>query len=53
MGIKCRDCKYCYTNDSMDGLYICVNANSQSFGEYTGLCCEEDCEDGEEDGNDI
>lgn len=52
MGIKCRDCKYCYTNDSMDGLYICVNGHSENFGEYTGLCCEDDCEDGEEDGND-
>ena len=42
---KCRDCDYCYTNESMDGLYICVNGNSEQFGNYTGLCCEDDCED--------
>lgn len=48
--MKCRDCKWCYTNETMDfGLYICVNGHSENFGEYTGLGCEDDCEDGEED----
>ena len=42
---KCRDCKYCYTNETMDALYICVNGNSGNFNSVTGLCCEDDCED--------
>lgn len=45
--MKCRYCKWCYTNETMDTLYICVNGNSGNFGTYTGLCCEDDCEDGE------
>ena len=45
--MKCRDCKWMYSNETMDGLYICVNGNSESFGAYTGICCEDDCEDGE------
>lgn len=44
--MKCRDCHYMYTNETLDGLYICTNANSQNFGGYTGLCSEEECEDG-------
>lgn len=46
--MKCRDCKYMYQNETMDGLYICVNYNSENFREYTGICCENECEDGEE-----
>jgi hypothetical protein len=45
--MKCRDCKYCYTNETMDGLYICVNGKSENLGNFTGLYCEDDCEDGE------
>ena len=41
---KCRDCDYYYTNDTMDGLYICVNYNSEHFGDYT-VCCDDECED--------
>lgn len=44
--MKCRDCEYMYTNDTMDGLYICVNGKSENFGNYTGICCEDDCKDG-------
>lgn len=32
----------------MNGLYICVNGNSENFGQYTGICCEDDCENGVE-----
>ena len=42
---KCRDCEYLYTNETMDGLYICANANSENFREFTGLCCEDNCKD--------
>lgn len=42
---KCIDCKYCYTNETMDELFICVNGNSDKFGSYTGYCCTDDCED--------
>lgn len=46
--MKCRDCKWMYTNETMGSLYICVNANSESFGEYTGILSEDECEEGEE-----
>lgn len=44
--MKCRDCKYFYTNSTMNGLYICVNADCENFGSYTGLMCEDDCSQG-------
>ena len=34
-----------YKNDTMNGLYLCVNGNSSNLGNFTGLCCEDDCED--------
>lgn len=45
--MKCRDCKY-MDEVGESGLYICTNEESQNFMEYTGICCEDDCEDGEE-----
>lgn len=45
--MKCRDCRYMFTNETLGGLYICVNENSENFGGYTGLCSEDECEDGE------
>ena len=45
--MKCRDCKWCYNNETMGELYICVNGTSGNFGEYTGLCCEDECKEGE------
>ena len=36
-----------YSNETMGELYICVNGNSENFREFTGICCEDDCEDGE------
>ena len=47
--MKCRDCKYCYSNNTMHDLYICVNGNAENFGQFTGLLCEDDCPDGEEE----
>ncbi len=44
--MKCKDCDYMYTNDTMGGLYICVNGNCENFGNYTGIMCDDDCEDG-------
>ena len=46
--MKCRDCKWMYTNETMGSLYICVNANCQNFGEHTGILSEDECEDGED-----
>lgn len=44
----CRDCKWMYHNETMsDEEYICVNGKSANFGTFTGLCSEDDCEDGE------
>jgi len=42
---KCSDCNYCYTNETMDSLYLCVNGKSENFGSFTGLCSEDDCPD--------
>lgn len=47
--MKCRDCKYCYNNETMRDLYICVNGNAENFGSFTGLLSEDDCPDGEEE----
>ena len=44
--MKCRDCRYIYTNDAMNGWYICANGDSDKFGSYIGLLCEDDCDDG-------
>lgn len=45
--MKCRDCDYCYNNETMGSLYICVNGNADNFGQFTGLLNEDDCKDGE------
>lgn len=37
-----------YSNETMGGLYICVNGNCENFGEYTGECCEDECEERED-----
>ena len=42
---KCYECQYCYSNSTMGSLEICVNGNSDNFGNYTGVCCEDECED--------
>jgi len=41
----CYQCKYMYSNDTMDFLAICVNGRSENFGNYTGVLCEDECED--------
>ncbi|MCM1326944.1 MAG: hypothetical protein NC094_09005 [Bacteroidales bacterium] len=43
----CINCKY--MKEVGNELYICANENSENFMEYTGICCEDECEDGEED----
>lgn len=45
--MKCRDCKYMEPVGS-SGLYICTNENSENFMKYKGICCEDECGDGEE-----
>lgn len=42
---KCHDCKYCYSNETMGSLYLCVNGKADNFGEFIGLCSEYDCPD--------
>lgn len=42
--MKCRECKY--MDEFEDGLYRCTNHDSINYMIYTGLCCEDDCEDG-------
>ena len=43
---NCSDCDYCYSNSTMEGMYLCVNGSSDSFGEFVdGLgLAEEDME---------
>lgn len=50
--MKCRDCKWMYSNETMGDLYICVNGKSENLGNFTGICCEDDCDDGESWGGD-
>ena len=44
---NCSDCDYCYTNETLDGMYICVNGHSENWGnavDWLGLSDEEmDC----------
>ena len=47
--MKCRNCKYMEPAPEGNGLYVCANEQSDNFGAYTGLCCEDDREDGEEE----
>lgn len=47
MGIKCRDCIF-MEDYGTNNLYICKNPHSDNYGEFTGICCEDDCEDGED-----
>ena len=42
---KCRECKYCYANETMKDLYICVNGDSENFGQFTGICADDECVD--------
>ena len=36
-----------YSNETTKGLYLCVNGNAELFGEFVGICSEDDCEYGE------
>lgn len=47
----CRECVF-MKPVGVNGLYICDNPDSDSFGEYTGVCCEDECEDGREEWDD-
>ncbi len=41
--LNCSDCDYCYSNETMGAMYICVNGNSGYFGEFVdGLGMAED-----------
>ena len=44
--MKCWDCKYMESCGEGD-LYVCANPQSANYGEFTGICCEDECEDGE------
>lgn len=43
--MTCAECKHLHLLE--DGLHICTNINCDNFGGYVGLCCEDECEDGE------
>lgn len=44
--MKCRDCRYMQESGD-SGLFRCANQNCPSFNEFTGLCSEDECNDGE------
>lgn len=44
--MKCRECMWMIEVFGTD-LYVCANPKSDNFGNYTGVCCEDDCKDGE------
>lgn len=41
----CGDCKYCYTNETMQGLSICTNGNSEFIAEFVSRYLDPACED--------
>lgn len=43
--MKCRECVF--MGDFGGGLYRCTNHDSDNYMTYTGVCCEDECEDGE------
>jgi hypothetical protein len=43
--MKCRECAY--MSEFEDGLYRCTNHDSTNYMMYTGICCEDECEDGD------
>lgn len=43
----CRDCAYMKEVEDAPGLYRCGNTKSDRWNEWTGLCCEDECPDGE------
>ena len=43
--MKCREC--IYMGDFSETLYQCTNPHSDHFLEFTGICCEDECNDGE------
>lgn len=45
--MKCRDCIFMEPIGS-NSLYVCMNEDSENYMEYTGLSCEDECEDGKE-----
>ena len=45
MSVPCWNCKYLDADPKASSLYVCTNPNCPV--EYTGLCCEDECEYGE------
>lgn len=42
--MKCRECTFM---ERIEGeLYQCTNHDSINYMEYTGVCCEDECNDG-------
>ena len=39
----CRNCKYCYSNETMDNLYICTNGESKILGEFVDIRGNAEC----------
>lgn len=39
----CRNCKYFYTNETMDGLYICTNGESKMLGKFIKMSEKAEC----------
>lgn len=43
--MKCRECTF--MSELEDGVYRCTNNDSTNYMIYTGICCEDECEDGD------
>ena len=41
----CRECAYMQSVGT-NSLYVCMNQECEHFMEYTGISCEDECEDG-------
>ena len=43
--MKCYEC--IYMENFGEGFYRCTNHDSMNYMMETGICCEDDCDDGE------
>lgn len=43
--MKCRECTF--MGDFEGGLYRCTNPDSENYMVFTGVCNEDECDDGD------
>lgn len=44
--MNCGDCKWQYSDETLEGLYICANRESERFGDF--INDDDECDDGKD-----